>query len=288
MVSATRTQKTACSGPSSKLCMITSHPWDNPAANSVAWPNFANENATPSLTSDNDHEKDDISHDEHTPPTPPGAHSHVWHHNREPKEVSAVNAHIECRDLPSASNLQGSPRQAAPSQPLSMADIFSHRAPTSPLPPDTPRKPYPPSKARRSPRSNMSVIGVNSMSFPTNVTPMEARDSSNPLPPQETVGQPPRRDLRETFRAQNAKGRRSRSQRKQIRLCPSSGAQRSHRTLDEELRHAVNSLESIGAEDPLDYEECDAFIIGHGSREKSCDTTVYLNANAMHTENKVK
>jgi hypothetical protein len=282
MVSAIRTQKTACSGSSLKMGMVTSHPWDNAGANSVTWPpNFANENTTtPSLTSDNDHERDD-SHDEHTPPTPPGAHSHVLHHIREPKEVPEVHAYRESHD---ESNLQGLP--SMPSQASSMADIFARRPPTSPLPPDTPRKPYRPSKARRSPRLSMSVIVVNNMPCLTNAS---AQDSSNPL----LVGQPPKRDLRESFRpfAQNGKGRRSRSQRKQTRLYPSSGAQhifRSHRrTLDEELRHAVKSLHSIGAEEPLDYDECDAFI-GVGSREKSCNTTSYMNDNAIHTENKVK
>lgn len=294
MVSAIRTQKTACSGSSLKMGIVTSHPWDNAGANSVTWPlNFANENTTPSLTSDNDHERDDISHDEHTPPTPPRAHAHVLHHIRESKEAPEVDAYIECQDV---SNLQGSlSPQAMPSQPSSMADIFAHRPPTSPLPPDTPRKPYRPSKARRSPRLNMSVIGVNDdMPRLTNATPVGVQDSSNPLPPQQTAGQPPKRDLRESFRpfAQNVKGCRSRSQRKQTRLHPSSGVQhifRSHRrTLDEELRHAVKSLQSIGAEDPLDYEECDAFI-GVGSREKSRDTTFYMNDdNAIHRENKVK
>ena len=286
MVPAICTQKTACSGLSSKMGTVISHPWDNAGANSVTWPlNFSNENTTPSLTSDNDHERDDISHDEHTPPTPPGAHSHVLHRIREPKQVPEVNAYIECHDV---SNLQGSQSpKATSSQPSSMADIFARRPPTSPLPPDKPRKPYRPSKARRSPRLSMSVNDIPCL---TNATPMGTRDSSNPLPPQEPVGQPPKRDLRESFRpfAQNAKGRRSR---KQTRLYPSSSAQhifRSHRrTLVEELRHAGQSLQSIGAEDLLDYEECDAFI-GVGSREKSCDTTFYMKDNAMHTENKVK
>lgn len=285
MVSAIRTQKTACSGSSLIMGMVTSHPWDNAGANSVTWPpNLANENTTtPSLTSDNDHERDD-SHDEHSPPTPPGAHSHALHHMREPKEVPEVNAYKSHDE----SHLQGSP--SMPPQPSSMADIFARRPPTSPLPPDTPRKPSRPSKVRRSPRLSMSVIVVNDMSCLTNAS---AQDSSNPLLPQQTVGQPPKRDLRENFRpfAQNAKGRRSRSQRNQTRLYPSSGAQhmfRSHRrTLDEELRHAVKSLQSTGAEDPHDYEECNAFI-GVGSREKSCNATSYMNDNAIHTENKVK
>jgi len=223
------------------------------------------------LTSDNDRERDDVSPHERTPETPP---PDILHHIREPKEVPEANAYIQCRDMPSAN---GSPSsQAVPSQAFSMGDIFSRRVPTSPLPPKTHRKPYPPSKARRSPR-NTSVISVNGS--PQSVT--SARDSAGQPPQAQIVEPPPRRDLREIAASRPfvhySKKRRSCSQRKQQNSRPRG-------TLDQELRRAVKSLESIATENPPDYEECDVFI-GVGFHEKSsncrpCD-------GSTHAENQV-
>lgn len=258
MASAVHTRRTAGGRPSPRMDLTTSHPWDNAGPNSRTWPpNIPNENTTPSLTSDNDRERDDVSPDERTPETPPD----ILHHIREPKEVPEANAYIQCCDMPSAN---GSPSSQAVA--LSMEDIFSRRVPTSPLPPEMHRKPYPPSKARRSPR-NTSVISVNG---PQSVT--SARDSAGQSPQEQIVEPPPRRDLRQIaasrpFAHCSKKGR-SRSQRKQQNCRPGG-------TLDQELRRAVKSLESIATENPPDYEECDVFI-GVGFHEKSaCDGSIH-------------
>jgi hypothetical protein len=272
MVSAVHTRRTAGGRP---MDVTTPHPWDNAGPNSGTWPsNFANENTTPSLTSDNDRERDDVSPHERTPETPP---PDILHHIREPKEVPEANAYIQCRDMPS---VNGSPSsQAVPSQAFGMEDIFSRRVPTSPLPPKTHRKPYPPSKARRSPR-NTSVISVNS---PQSVT--RARASAGQPPQEQIVEPPPRRDLREIaasrpFPHYSKKGR-SRSQRKQQHYRPRG-------TLDQELRRAAKSFESIATENPPDYEECDVFI-GVGFHEKStnCRPCNGSTHNTMHAENKL-
>ncbi|KAF8633226.1 hypothetical protein AX15_001461 [Amanita polypyramis BW_CC] len=250
-----------------KMCTTTSSLASRIGADPGTCLSVYTDAATPSLASDNDH---DVSPDEHVPQTPPRVHPQHPRHIGGVPEIIDVDAYIDqnvgmVEDLASPLSPQTVPIQSS-----STGSIFSRRLPTSPLPNDLRRKPHRPSKLPRPPRSVISVT----------------RDGDDPPPPTNSAGaksstnrylihksEPSRQHRGESTESnsrpltQRSKGPcQHHSRRRSGQTNPPSAHAHleSPRTLDEELRCAVKSLESIGA--GVDNEECGT-LFGIGIRE---------------------
>ncbi|KAK2463494.1 hypothetical protein APHAL10511_004580 [Amanita phalloides] len=248
-----RAQLPTHSGSSSAIAITASGAGDNMDTTFGNWPSiYSTDVTTPSLVSDNDHERDDISSIEHIPRTPPEALPEALHHieqSRERPEIIDVDAYVERRlgDVTREEKLQNSSSSQKPAQAPYIVDLLSRRAPTSPLPNDSPRKPFPPSKILRSPRQAKDGGGSarHSMRWRTRLQRWPEKTSLLPI--------------RNVW--QNTSP---------------------HTTLDEELRRAVKSLESIGTEPILDDEEC-GILTGTGIREKTDVNDNMFSMNGINT-----
>jgi len=147
--------------------------------------------------------------------------------------------------------------------------FFSRRIPLSPLPSDTPRKPYPPSRLRRSPRLSAStkICDGDLPSLAGRLDGSRFPKLSQALPGQ---GPSPTGVSRLLFR--QPLSRRHLREQGRSQLLSSTNDEKpdpsSRWTLDEELRRAVNSLESIGSDADNRIEEDNVFL-GVGTRDKS-------------------
>jgi hypothetical protein len=106
--------------------------------------------ATPSLSSDNEGELDHETSSDKMPPTPPVVPASA---------VEEARPSIELDAHPPASALAPSRATRDRQLPIVHDDVFSKRPPSSPIPRDTPSRPRPPSSMRKS-RSNSQPISI--------------------------------------------------------------------------------------------------------------------------------
>lgn len=228
-------------------------------ASSRSWPSFSiADTTTPSLTSDNDQ---DINPDD-LPATPPQTHANFSRGIRESLEV------IDVDDFVKQTSTSGDVTQDLVTETLSApagkSNFFSKRTPLSPLPSDTPRKPHPPSRLRRPPRQK-NVIDNDFLSLSDISTGSRVRSLYQESYSNQPQGQDQR--LSGISRRSGIHHRRQDRDRWSSTL-DAEPEPSSNRTLDEELRHAVNSLKSVGEDISFDTEECDVFL-ETGTRDKS-------------------
>ena len=237
-------------------------------SSSRSWLSFPTVDVTtPSLTSDNDHDRSDIS-PEDLPATPPRSHSEHAGESGEFPEIIDVDKLGD--QLPitrkSAKGMEIIPARSSPVHSFSTTNFFSRRIPLSPLPSDTPRKPHPPSRVRRSPRLSASTKNASDEDLPS----LAGRFGGSRFPnlSQELPGQGPSlTGVPRLLLGQPLSRRRLREP--GISSTNVENPEPSSRwTLEEELRRAVNSLESIRSDADCRIEDDDVFL-GIGTRDRS-------------------
>ncbi|PFH53202.1 hypothetical protein AMATHDRAFT_1617 [Amanita thiersii Skay4041] len=239
-------------------------------------PSAATIDLTPSLCSDNDIERDEVTPD-HIPRTPPRSSigqriCHTPSGIKKPEyiDVDSYIPPISDTDprMRNSNSVCTSSTQLDDTRSFSfdMEDIFSKRIPLSPLPSSsTPRKPRPPSRKSSSPSKSSSRFKVEPKrsSMLTSVVTDEAKRTNR----SEYLGKG-RKTVDKSKSQNNNSG--SRNCRTGSNSHLNSNLLQSYhttsRTLDEELQHAVNSLKSIGQNPVHNDEEYDIFL-GFGSRE---------------------
>ncbi|KAI0048952.1 hypothetical protein FA95DRAFT_971655 [Auriscalpium vulgare] len=214
-----------------------------------AWPSSSVDGTTPSLASDND----DTSPDDRVlPPTPPTVPVSDTHGPAIVVQSEAGHSVIAADDdvhMASPQKKQAAPRDRTPVMPeqpqrmpalspgvmptLSPGVLFDRRAPTSPMPSTTPRRP--PRPGRKTPSRALLPVDIANDEDDELLLLSERDRSESPSPPQVVRTRPP--PSRIPTRA------------------VASRVERRH-TLDEELRHAIEGLseEDLRALEP-DLEE---------------------------------
>ncbi|KAF8636809.1 hypothetical protein AX17_003247 [Amanita inopinata Kibby_2008] len=262
-------------------------------SNYQTWPaNSITELTTPSLCSDNEPERDDINPDDQLPRTPPASCPNGFPDFRNQHEIIDVDVSSEraINDSRPYQGLKSSPSpQAMKTSNPGMKSLFSRRPPTSPLPQITRRKLCPPSRLYRSP-------GVGSESTPTkrdddelvsscfagrDITCADLNSSASLL--SEIILLDCKPDMTRATRQTRERRRKqydSPAHPSTHDVRPSSPTHKEHRTLDEELRHAIRSLEHRGLDIELGKDDSDVFL-GAGIQEKGRNFLVHGGAGGL-------
>lgn len=203
---------------------------------------------TPSLCSDNDHEKEDTSLDDRIPSTPPNTQTRQALRENSNREIIDVDMEADDGEHP----IQ--PKSVAPRLAVSpirrLNDVFEKRPPSSPMPAPSPHRPRPPA---RSSGKTSARSGCDD-DRPEDEDPLPLFDIEVLDPPQSALSPAPSCDDSKHVREPSV-----------IRSETSSRSSRNQRrqTLDQELRDAE---ERSAAQEDGDFE--DIVYIGVGTKSK--------------------